>query len=197
MTSPAGVSTGRTARQEEASARIALRKVASGVTVLTVNDDGSAHGATVSAIMPISRDPVVLGVCLRTSSALATMAMRAGWFSVNVLASEQSELAGLFARPGRERGTAQFGGLDWTPDRITSAPLLGGCLAHLACRVAGMHRIGDHDLIIAEVMGGSAGHGVPLLTFGGRLHDDTTGDLVLLGLPRDQALAGQTTTPEE
>ncbi|HEX4703067.1 MAG TPA: flavin reductase family protein [Pseudonocardiaceae bacterium] len=194
MSSPAGTTANRTARQGEDSARFALRKVASGVTVLTVSADGIAHGATVSAIMPISRDPVVLGVCLRTASALATMAIRTGWFSVNVLAGEQSGLAAVFAQPGRKPGPAQFSGLDWTLDRITSAPLLGGCLAHLACRVAGTHRIGDHDLIIAEVVGGSATHGIPLLTFGGRLHDDTEGELVPLGLPRDQVLASPATT---
>jgi hypothetical protein len=40
----------------------------------------------------------------------------------------------------------------------------------LACRVAGHHQIGDHDLIVAEVIDGAAGHGSPLLTFAGRLH---------------------------
>jgi len=150
--------------------RFALRRIASGVAVLTVSKDGLAHGATVNAITAISRDPVVLGVCLRTSSVLADMAMRVGLFSVNVLTRDQSALATRFAQPGRRPGAAQFRGLEWSADRRTAAPLLAGCLAHLACRVAGQHQIGDHDLIVAEVIDGAAGHGSPLLTFAGRLH---------------------------
>jgi len=150
--------------------RFALRRIASGVAVLTVSQNGLAHGATVNAITAISRDPVVLGVCLRTSSVLADMAMRVGLFSVNVLTRDQSALATRFAQPGRRPGAAQFRGLEWSADRRTAAPLLAGCLAHLGCRVAGHHQIGDHDLIVAEVIDGAAGHGSPLLTFAGRLH---------------------------
>ena len=46
---------------DSSAARSALRRIASGVTVLTVNLDGVRHGATVSAVVPISRDPLVLG----------------------------------------------------------------------------------------------------------------------------------------
>jgi flavin reductase (DIM6/NTAB) family NADH-FMN oxidoreductase RutF len=151
------------------AARLALRRIASGVTVLTINQDGLRHGATVSAIVAISRNPLVLGVCLRESSAFATMIEQARSFSVNVLAAGQTQLAKRFADPGRRPGDAQFTGLRWTTDQVTDAPLIDGCLAHLACRLTGSHLIGDHRLIVAEVITGTPGDGGPLVSFAGKL----------------------------
>jgi flavin reductase (DIM6/NTAB) family NADH-FMN oxidoreductase RutF len=154
-------------------ARTALRRVASGVTVLTVCDGDLWHGTTVSAVVAISRDPVVLGVCLRRPSAFTAMAERSGAFSVNVLSDAQAPLAARFADPERPMGRAQFDGLSIAPDPETRAPLIGGCLAHLACRLADRHAIGDHHMLVAHVVGGRHDHaGEPLLTFGGRLFND-------------------------
>jgi flavin reductase (DIM6/NTAB) family NADH-FMN oxidoreductase RutF len=151
------------------SARRALRRIAAGVTVLTINDGGVRHGTTVSAIMPISRDPLVLGACLRTSSSFTAMARRQKLFSVNVLGAGQAHLADRFANACRPAGEAQFGGLSWNTDQYTDAPLIAGCLAYLACQATTWLRIGDHDLIVAEVLAGAPADGAPLLTFAGRL----------------------------
>jgi len=151
------------------SARRALRRIASGVTVLTVNANGRPHGITVSAVVTISRDPLVLGACLRTSSGFTAMVRRRRLFTVNVLATGQAAVAERFADASRRPGKAQFGGLRWTPDEITGAPVLGDCLARLACQVTGCQQVGDHDMLIAEVLAGSPSSGLPLLSFAGQL----------------------------
>jgi flavin reductase (DIM6/NTAB) family NADH-FMN oxidoreductase RutF len=171
--------------------RQALRRIASGVTVLTVNRDGVRHGVTVSAIIPISRDPLVLGASLRARSAFAAMASDCRRFSVNVLSRAQVAVADRFAAPDRPAGDAQFAELAWTTDGITGAPLIGGCLAHLACRVIDLRAVGDHDLVIAEVLGGVPGEGAPLLTFAGRLDRGGEG-----GHRTGTPAAQPTTTPE-
>ncbi|WP_217161496.1 flavin reductase family protein [Streptomyces sp. AC512_CC834] len=149
--------------------RRALRRFASGITVLTVNHDGVRHGTTVSAVVAISREPLLLGACLRSSSAFTALAREAGVFSVNVLSSEQASLARQFAVPGRHRGDAQFADVKWTTDNMTGAPLIDGCLAHMACALTGDQEIGDHHLLTAEVLAGDAGQGAPLLAFAGQL----------------------------
>jgi flavin reductase (DIM6/NTAB) family NADH-FMN oxidoreductase RutF len=158
-------------------ARQALRRLASGVTVLTINQNGVRHGTTVSAVNTMSRDPLVLGACLSTSSSFGAMVWDVRLFSVNVLAVEQEFLAGKFADPERPMGDAQFENLQWTDDPLTGAPLIGGCVAHMACRATDRHRVGDHDLIVAEVVDGAPGAGVPLLTFAGRLHRPALAEL--------------------
>jgi flavin reductase (DIM6/NTAB) family NADH-FMN oxidoreductase RutF len=163
------------ASRDPESARRALRRVTSGVTVLTINRDGQRHGTTVSAVVTISRDPLILGACLRPSSTFAALMQEAetGMFSVNVLAVEQGPIARHFADPDRPNGDAQFQNVTWGTDELTGAPLIDGCLAHLSCSAVSRERVGDHDLLVAEVIGGRVGPGIPLISFAGRLHHAT------------------------
>jgi flavin reductase (DIM6/NTAB) family NADH-FMN oxidoreductase RutF len=154
------------------AARSALRRFASGVTVLTVNLDGVRHGATVSAVVPISRDPLVLGVCLRSPSGFCEMTRKAGRFCVNVLSTKQAWLANQFAKPNRPPGDAQFHAVQWWADKITGAPFLAGCVAHISCDVLSHHPIGDHDLIVAEAVAGFFNNGTPLITYAGSLMEE-------------------------
>jgi flavin reductase (DIM6/NTAB) family NADH-FMN oxidoreductase RutF len=154
------------------AARSALRRIASGVTVLTVNLDGVRHGATVSAVVPISRDPLVLGVCLRSPSGFSTMTRQAGQFCVNVLSTKQAWLAVQFAKPNRPPGDAQFHAVQWWADKVTGAPLLAGCVAHMSCEVLSHHPIGDHDLIVAQAVGGFFNNGSPLISYAGALLEE-------------------------
>lgn len=159
----------QSSQQSSDVARQAVRHIASGVTVLTVDLAGLRHGTTASAVVAVSRDPLVLGVCLRPSSTLAGMLRSVGRFAVNVLAAGQEDVARRFADPDRPRGDGQFSGLGWTADRASGAPLLDGCLAHLGCRMLGWQQVGDHDLLLAEVLDGSHGAGAPMLSFDRRM----------------------------
>jgi flavin reductase (DIM6/NTAB) family NADH-FMN oxidoreductase RutF len=156
------------------AARLALRRIASGVTVLTVNLDGVRHGATVSAVVPISRDPLVLGVCLRSPSGFSEMTRKAGQFCVNVLSRNQAWLATQFAKPNRPPGDAQFHAVQWWADKVTGAPFLTGCVAHVSCEVLSHHPIGDHDLIVAQAVAGFFNNGLPLISYAGALMEEQT-----------------------
>ncbi|WP_181796763.1 flavin reductase family protein [Streptomyces sp. WELS2] len=151
------------------SARRALRTLSTAVTVLTVGG-GRPHGTTVSAVVALSRLPLLLGLCLRPTSTFTERLGETPLFSVNVLGAAQEPVARHFADPERPDGAAQFTGLAWTPDPLTGAPLLAACVAHLACSVVSRHRVGDHDLVVAEVVGGASAGGDPLVGFATRLH---------------------------
>jgi flavin reductase (DIM6/NTAB) family NADH-FMN oxidoreductase RutF len=105
------------------------------------------------------------------------MVRQAGLFSVNVLATHQAAVAKRFAEPGRPLGDAQFAGLDWTTDDATGAPLIEDSLAHMGCRAIAWHSVGDHELLLAEVVGGRPGIGVPLLSYAGQIRPDLHKDL--------------------
>ncbi|AGL15831.1 flavin reductase family protein [Actinoplanes sp. N902-109] len=153
-----------------AAGRRAVRHFASGVAVLTVTTGArTPHGTTVSAVTAISREPLLVGVCLHRRSSFVRHLGAAGRFSVSVLRAEQQGVAQWFADPGRPAGTAQFDPVPWQPDPRTGAPLLTGALAHFSCRLRDRLTLGDHDLLVAEVETGAAGTGTPLLSFAGRL----------------------------
>jgi flavin reductase (DIM6/NTAB) family NADH-FMN oxidoreductase RutF len=180
------------AEPTDQSRRAAVRRLATGVTVLTAVHGDRAHGTTASAVLAVSRDPLLIGVCLRTGSAFAELAARAGRFAVNVLSGRQAAIADWFADPQRPAGYGQFAPVDWEPDPGSGAPLLCGAVAWLDCRPAEIRPAGAHSILLAEVLGGSSGPGGPLLSFERRLHSAELHDVARRRTPASAA-AGITT----
>lgn len=155
---------------KERSRRTAVRKVASGVTVLTVALGDQAHGSTASAVTAVSAEPLLICACLRRGSTFADLAVRSSRFVVNVLSGGQGAIADWFADPRRPPGYRQFAAVDWSPDPSFAAPLLRGAIAWLDCRLVRGYPGGDHSILLAEVLGGASGTGNPLLSFDRGLH---------------------------
>jgi flavin reductase len=179
------VDTGAEMSSQESTkrARRALCQLASGVAVLTYRDGDDAHGATVSAVTAVSRDPLLIGFCLRRGSRFARLVAATGQrVAVNVLDTRQAMLAKWFADPKRPSGLAQFDGVDCQPDDYSGAPLIKGSLAWLSCRLMTRVGAGDHYILLAEGMDGILGRGQPLLSFADQLHDTT-----LRNVPRRSA----------
>ena len=126
--------------------RRALYRLAAPVAVLTVRHGDELHGTTVSALSTVSREPLLLAACLRSSSEFAALAVQAGRYTVNVLGSDQADLARYFSDGSRPSGAAQFAPWSWTTDPYAQAPLLEGALAHYTCRLAGQAARGLSDL---------------------------------------------------
>ncbi len=160
--------------------RQAVRRLATSVAVLTVWHDDVASGTTVSSVTAISRDPLLIGVCLRAESGLTELLGAAQRFAVNVLSARQSPLAGWFSDPARPRGLDQFDHLEWEPDAFSGAPWISGSLASLGCHLTATIPAGDHNLLLGKVVTARSGEGTPLLHFTGRLHDG-----ILRILPRE------------
>ncbi|WP_434739577.1 flavin reductase family protein [Micromonospora sp. SH-82] len=149
--------------------RRAVRRIASAVAVLTTNTERGPHGVTVSSLSAVSREPLLIGICLQHRSASLALLKESRTFAVSVLAASQTEPARRFADPGRPRGPAQFDVVDWEPDPVSGAPLIADALAWLSCRLTATVTAGDHELLLAEVVEGVARDGRPLLSFGGSL----------------------------
>lgn len=160
--------------------RQAVRRLATGVAVVTVWHGDLVHGTTVSSVAALSREPLLLGVCLREKSSITQAIAEAGRFAVNVLSTRQPALAEWFADPGRPRGLAQFDHLEWEPDAFSGAPWISGSLASLGCHLTATVPAGDHNLLLGKVVTARDGEGGPLLHFAGRLHDG-----MLRVLPRE------------
>jgi flavin reductase (DIM6/NTAB) family NADH-FMN oxidoreductase RutF len=176
----------------ETRRRRAVRRFASGVAVLTVKHDHTVHGTTVSALMSVSRDPLVVAACLRRDSTFTRYVLSAGRFAVNVLTADQAPLAGWFADPARPVGLTQFDCVDWQVDPTTGAPLIGGALSRFACRLLDRVPVGGNDILLAEVTSGSVGPGgpgspvgmeAPLFCLDGQLHDGVQAVPRVLGHP--------------
>lgn len=136
---------------------------ASGVTVVTAaSDDGTPHGATVTAFTSISLEPRLCQVTLTRTSKACTI-LNDNSFAVNILASTQNDTAMHFA------GRPQSEPIRWAADNI--APSLEGNLATLWCAPWAQYDGGDHVIIIGEIIDADINeHLDPLLFFRSTFH---------------------------
>jgi 3-hydroxy-9,10-secoandrosta-1,3,5(10)-triene-9,17-dione monooxygenase reductase component len=144
--------------------RQVLGHFCTGVTVITTAGDAGPAGFTCQSFAAVSIDPPLVLFCPSRSSRTWHAIEQAGHFCANVLADEQRELARVFAgdAPGR------FDGVGWSP-APSGAPVLDGALAWVSAGVEGVHRAGDHQVVIGRVTGlGAARAGPPLLFYRGR-----------------------------
>lgn len=140
--------------------RQALRRFASGITVVTVARDDELHGMTASSFAAVSLQPPLILVSLEKGSRTRELVLEQGSFGVNVLADHQESLARAFS----EAGDKPF---DDTKHRLgsTGAPLLEGAIAWLECNISQSVDAGDHDVVIGEVLTCDAREGTPLVYF--------------------------------
>ena len=127
--------------------RDALAQFATGVTVICApGPEGRFVGFTANSFNSVSLDPplVVWSLDLRAIGLEAFE--NAERYAINVLASDQVELARRFSRPHVDR----FAGVAYRLGRA-GVPLIDGCVAWFECRKHARHHAGDHVLFIGEV----------------------------------------------
>ena len=149
---------------EPADFRRVLGHFATGVTVITTLDaHGAPAGLTANAFTAVSLVPPLVLVCVDRASDTHDLIRRSGSFAVNVLASEQADVARRFAQDERAR---RFDALPWRAE-VTGAPVLADVLAWIDCRVHATADGGDHTIYIGAVQATAARDGDPLLFFRG------------------------------
>jgi 3-hydroxy-9,10-secoandrosta-1,3,5(10)-triene-9,17-dione monooxygenase reductase component len=100
---------------------------------------------TAQSFTSLSLDPPLILVCpARTSTTWPQIAGRA--FAVNVLAADQREISGLFARRGADR----FAEVTWHSGPC-GMPLIEGAIAHIECDLESVHGGGDHLIAVGRV----------------------------------------------
>ena len=127
--------------------RDVLGRFATGVTVVTADDDGEPVGLTCQSFSSVSLEPPLVLFCVSSSSSTWPRIRRSGHFCVNVLAADQQPLARAMA----VRGPHKFSAVDWHPG-VTGSPVVAGVLAHVECRIEAVHPAGDHDVVIGRVL---------------------------------------------
>jgi flavin reductase (DIM6/NTAB) family NADH-FMN oxidoreductase RutF len=143
--------------------RRACSRFVSGVTVATVLDaKGSPHGLTVSSFTAVSLLPPLVLICLGHEVAAIAHFRTAKHFGINILAENQQLLSDRFARKGHDR----FGGLEWRAG-VTGVPLILGAIGAIECAVHARVAMGDHDILVGEMVRTLVTDEAPLVYFEG------------------------------
>ncbi len=132
-------------------------RFATGVAVITSAGRGTKGGMTANAICSLSLDPLLALVCFENRARTLPIVREAGRFAVNILRSDQEEVAGLFASklPESEK-------LEAVTHRFEDdVPVIEGAIAWAVCELRELIAGGDHTIAIGQVISMGSGPGAP------------------------------------
>ena len=135
---------------------------ATGVVVITAQDDEGPAGFTCQTFGSLSLDPILVSFAANVHGRSWPRIRAARAVGVNVLSADQEPLAKVFATSGVDK----FAGVAWSPAPLGS-PLLEGALAHLEGEILSVTTHGDHDIAVVAINFVHAHSGVPLVYYRG------------------------------
>ncbi len=130
--------------------KILLKKIPHGLFICTVRDGDEINGFTASWVTQGSFTPPLVVMAVRADGSSHGMIKRTNKFCLNVLRSDQKELAAIFFKPqkglgGRFESTAyKYGEL--------GLPILEDVIGGVECQVINSIEHGDHTVFVAEVL---------------------------------------------
>lgn len=134
--------------------RDALRLIGAGpVALLTSMFRGQPNVMTVGWLLPLSLDPVLIGVAIQSTRLSHEFMTKSEQFGVSIPTMELlPAIHGCGEASGRDQDKFQRFGLTPEDPSVIDAPSIGECVAHLECGVIDRRSIGDHDLFVGTVM---------------------------------------------
>ncbi|HZU37506.1 MAG TPA: flavin reductase family protein [Gemmataceae bacterium] len=130
----------------------ALGRIASGLFIVTARRGTAETGMLASWVQQCSFDPPQITLAIQSDRPILTWLDTDAALTVNVLDDTQTDMIVHFGR-GFALDQPAFEDLDIAhPD--DGPAVLTEALAYLQCRVAQRINVGDHDLVLARVVGG-------------------------------------------
>jgi flavin reductase (DIM6/NTAB) family NADH-FMN oxidoreductase RutF len=131
--------------------RGAMRQLTGGVSVITAGRGKDISGMTVTSVSSLSLDPPALIVSINRGASSWPLLKRYGFFGVNILTSDQIDVAERFAGRDGLKGAERFAGAEWMT-RASGVPLLVGALAAIDCEVEEIVERQSHVIVIGRVL---------------------------------------------
>ncbi len=131
--------------------RGAMRQLTGGVSIITAGKGRDISGMTVTSVSSLSVEPPSLIVSLNRESSSWPLVKRYGFFGVNILASDQIDIAERFTGKGGLKGADRFTGARWKT-RASGVPLLADALSSIDCEVEDIVERHSHAIVIGRVL---------------------------------------------
>jgi flavin reductase (DIM6/NTAB) family NADH-FMN oxidoreductase RutF len=133
--------------QLAAQTKLALRRLASAVAVVTCRGGDARHAMTATAVNALSMQPPSMIVCVNRSTTFHAAISQADSFAINILHRSQSDIS--MGCGGKARGEERFGYGAWGED--SGVPVLTDAQAHVVCAKDAKLDYGSHTIFIGRV----------------------------------------------
>jgi flavin reductase len=129
--------------------RLAMRRVASTVAIVSAQREGERHGTTATSVTSISMDPPSLLVCFNQTSRLHDFLSSQDRFCINVLHTANLDIARIFS--SNASAAERFAIGHWQNDG-EGMPYLADAQANLFCQKEQEITYGSHTIFIGRVL---------------------------------------------
>ena len=131
--------------------KILLRKIPHGLFICGVRDEikDEVNGFTASWVTQGSFDPPLVVMAVRSEGSSHEIIKNTNKFSLNVLKSDQKDLAAVFFKPQKALG-GRFESVEFTKGEL-GLPIINDCVGGVECLVIGDVAHGDHTVFVGEV----------------------------------------------
>jgi flavin reductase (DIM6/NTAB) family NADH-FMN oxidoreductase RutF len=127
--------------------KLALRRLASAVAVVTCRAGPTRHAMTATAVNAMSMQPPSMIVCVNRSSAFHAAISAAGAFAINILHRSQVRIS--MDCGGSARGEDRFGFGRWSEEH--GVPVLPDAQARIVCAMQERFDYGSHTIFVGRV----------------------------------------------
>ena len=126
-----------------------LRKIPHGLFICGVREGNEVNGFTASWVTQGSFEPPLVVMAVKADGSSHGIIQRTQLFSLNVLRSDQKDLAAVFFKPQKALG-GRFETAPFSSGPL-GLPILENCLGGVECQVVGHVQYGDHTVFVGEV----------------------------------------------
>ncbi len=138
----------RQGEQLIANAKLALRRLASSVSVVTCRHAGRNYAMTATAVSALSMEPPSMLVCVNRSAAFHGALNRASEFAINILSRAHVDISRLCSGGANPESRFDFG--NW--DTSAPAPILIDAQAAIICRKDKALEYGTHTIFMGRII---------------------------------------------
>jgi flavin reductase (DIM6/NTAB) family NADH-FMN oxidoreductase RutF len=129
----------------------ALRRLPSGVNVITAGRSPNRSGYTGTAFFSLSFEPQRVLISVNRNSSAFPVIRDADAFAVNLLSTDQQDIAERFAGKHGTKGEDRYARANWRTGEL-GVSLLDGAVTNFECHIEEIIERHSHALIIGEVV---------------------------------------------
>lgn len=131
--------------------RLGMRRLASGVGVLSTRKGDEKFAMTASSITSLSDDPASLLICVNKSAAIQPLLTKGQSISVSILGAQQENVSNKCAQKGA--GSERFSVGKWVEEEVSNTPYLQDAQVVFFCDVDNdCYEYGTHQIVIGRLV---------------------------------------------
>jgi flavin reductase (DIM6/NTAB) family NADH-FMN oxidoreductase RutF len=131
-----------------ADAKLALRRLASSVSIVTCRHDGRNYAMTATSVSALSMDPPSMLVCVNRAGGMYRAISQASEFAINILSRSHIDISKLCS--GGANADNRFNVGIW--DTRAAAPVLVDAQAAIICRKDQEMEYGTHAIVMGRII---------------------------------------------